>query len=234
MRRIQRPVLLAIRNTLRHKGRLVQTLIVLVFGTALFISVLSVRASVNATLDSFMRFHRYDVSRARWSTPTSLPASNRRPPKCPTSARSKCGRAAAPPACVADDTKSNPFRVVAVPPDTRMMEPEVISGQWLSGAAGIPNAVVINSDLADDQKDLRVGGDVVLDINDRKTTWHIVGIVSTESRGPAVYVSRDDYAYATAAAGQGNRVQVSIAPGASAEPARDGGPAPLSTSTAGA
>ena len=40
------------------------------------------------------------------------------------------------------------------------------------------------------------------------------GIVSTESRGPAVYVTRDDYAYATRAAGQGDRVQVSIAPGA--------------------
>ena len=61
-RSIQRPLLLAIRNTLRHKGRLAQTLVVLIFGTALFVSVLSVRASVNATISSFMRFHRYDVS----------------------------------------------------------------------------------------------------------------------------------------------------------------------------
>ena len=62
VRSIQRPVLLAIRNTLRHKGRLAQTLVVLIFGTALFVSVLSVRASVNATIDSFMRFHQYDVT----------------------------------------------------------------------------------------------------------------------------------------------------------------------------
>ncbi len=34
-----------------------------------------------------------------------------------------------------DDTKSNAFRVVAVPADTRMMEPEVIAGQWLANAA---------------------------------------------------------------------------------------------------
>ena len=61
-RSIQRPLLLAIRNTLRHKGRLAQTLVVLIFGTALFVSVLSVRASVSATISSFMRFHRYDVS----------------------------------------------------------------------------------------------------------------------------------------------------------------------------
>ncbi len=224
--RIQRPVLLATRNTLRHKGRLVQTLIVLVFGTALFISVISVRASVNATLDSFMRFHRYDVS-VEMEHPdlvTRLESAAREVPDVGTVEVWSMGGATR---VRADDTKSNPFRVVAVPPDTRMMEPEVISGQWLSAAAGTPNSVVINSDLADDQKDLRVGGDVVLDINDRKATWHIAGIVSTESRGPAVYVTRDDYAYATRAAGQGNRVQVSMAPGVSAEPARDGGSPPL-------
>jgi putative ABC transport system permease protein len=59
---MRRPLLLALRNTLRHKGRLVQTLIVLIIGTALFVSVLSVRASVDATVEDFMRFHQYDVS----------------------------------------------------------------------------------------------------------------------------------------------------------------------------
>ena len=99
VRRIQRPVLLAVRNTLRHKGRLVQTLIVLVFGTALFISVLSVRASVNATLDSFMRFHRYDVS-VQMEHPdlvTRLEEAASR--SALMSARSRCGRAGVRPAC---------------------------------------------------------------------------------------------------------------------------------------
>ena len=214
VRRIQRPVLLAVRNTLRHKGRLVQTLIVLVFGTALFISVLSVRASVNATLDSFMRFHRYDVS-VQMEHPdlvTRLESTAKEVPEVgAVEVWSSGGATRVRP----DDSKSNPFRVVAVPPNTRMMDPQVIAGQWLAGEQGIPNAVVINSDLADDQRDLHVGSDVVLEINDKKATWHVVGVVSTESRGPAVYLSRDDYAYATRAAGQGDRVQVSIAPGAS-------------------
>jgi putative ABC transport system permease protein len=55
---MRRPFLLALRNTLRHKGRLVQTLIVLIVGTALFISVLSVRASVDATVESCFRLPR--------------------------------------------------------------------------------------------------------------------------------------------------------------------------------
>ena len=108
---------------------------------------------------------------------------------------------------LADDTKSNAFRVVATPPDTAMIDPPLLTGQWLSAAQGV-NPIVINSDLADDQKDLRVGSDLVLDINDRESTWRVVGIVSTESRGPAVYARLDDYAYAARAAGQGNRLQV--------------------------
>lgn len=212
--RIERPVLLAVRNTLRHKGRLVQTLVVLVFGTALFISVLSVRESVNATLDTFMRFHRYDVSVVMEGAELAArleQAAAEVPDVGAVEVWSSGGATRVRP----DDTKSNPFRVVAVPPDTQMMDPEVISGQWLASATGVANAVVINSDLADDQKDLRVGGDVVLDIEGREATWRIVGIVSTESRGAAVYVTRDDYAYASRAAGQGNRVQVRIAAGAS-------------------
>ena len=213
VRRIQRPVLLAIRNTLRHKGRLVQTLIVLVFGTALFISVLSVRASVNATLDTFMRFHRYDVS-LQMEHPDLVSRLEQAAAEVPDVGAVEIWSTGGATRVRADDTKSNPFRVVAVPADTRMMDPEVISGQWLAKASSIPNAVVINSDLVDDQKDLQVGGNIVLDINDRKASWNIVGIVSTESRGPAVYVTRDDYAYATRSVGQGDRVQVSIASGA--------------------
>ncbi|MGE5601494.1 MAG: FtsX-like permease family protein [Nitrososphaerales archaeon] len=211
--RIQRPVLLAVRNTLRHKGRLVQTLIVLVFGTALFISVLSVRASVNATLDTFMRFHRYDVS-VQMEHPDLVARLQQTAAEVPDVGAVEVWSSGGATRVRADDSKSNAFRVVAVPPDTRMMDPEVTSGQWLSGAAGLPNAVVINSDLADDERDLHVGSDLVLDINDRKATWHVIGVVSTESRGPAVYVSRDAYGYATRAAGQGDRVQVLIKPGA--------------------
>jgi putative ABC transport system permease protein len=212
VRRIQRPVLLAVRNTLRHKGRLVQTLIVLVFGTALFISVLSVRESVNATLDTFMRFHRYDVS-VQMEHPDLVARLEQAAAEVPDVGAAEVWSSGAATRVRPDDRKSNAFRLVAVPPDTHMMAPKVISGKWLSASAGQSNTVVINSDLADDERDLHVGSDMVLDINDRKATWHVVGVVSTESRGPAVYVSRDDYGYATRAAGQGDQIQVSIKPG---------------------
>lgn len=233
---IQRPLLLAIRNTLRHKGRLAQTLVVLIFGTALFVSVLSVRASVTATLASFMRFHRYDVS-VEMKQPelvARLEQAAREVPGVVDVEIWSSGRATR---VRPDDSKSNVFNVVAVPAGTTFMDPELVAGLPLpagSAAAGPeagvarasarasaralaptpgaqPNPVVVNSDLVDDERDLRVGSDLVLDINGRKATWHVVGIVSTESRGPAVYVSRDDFAYATRAPGQGMYVQVRTA-----------------------
>ena len=213
IRRIERPVLLAVRNMLRHKGRLAQTLVVLVFGTALFVSVLSVRASVDATLDAFMRFHRYDVSATMEQAElvTRLEAAAREIPHVEAvEVWSSGGATLVRP----DDTKSNPFRVVAVPPETSFMEPELIAGQWLPRAGSIRNAVVVNSDLVDDERGVGVGREIVLDIDGRESTWRVAGIVGTESRGAAVYVSRDDYAYAVRLAGQGNRVQVRIARGA--------------------
>ncbi len=206
VRRIERPVLLAIRNTLRHKGRLAQTLIVLVFGTALFVSVLSVRSSVNATLDLFMRFHRYDVSVEMEGNELASRLEDVAA-QTPWVAGAEVWSMGGARRVFDDDTTSNAFRVVAAPRETRMMEPEILAGQWLSEAS-VPNALVINSDLADDQRDLRVGSDVVLDIDGRESTWRVVGIVSTESRGRAAYADREDYAYASRTAGQGNRLQI--------------------------
>ena len=206
---IKRPVLLAIRNTLRHKGRLVQTLIVLIFGTALFISVISVRVSVDATINSFMRFHQYDVSveMGRPDLVARLEQAAREVPGVVALEVWSTGRATH---VRADDTKSDTFKVVAVPPDTTFMAPEMITGAWLPTGqqASGQNAIVVNSDLADDEPDIRVGADVVLDINGREAAWRVIGIIPTDSRGSTVYVARDDYAYAARTPGAGTLVQV--------------------------
>jgi putative ABC transport system permease protein len=210
---IQRPVLLAIRNTLRHKGRLAQTLVVLILGTALFVSVISVRASVDATIASFMRFHQYDVTveMGRPDLVARLEQAAREVPGVVALEVWSTGQATR---VRADDTKSDTFKVVAVPPATTFMSPEMIAGAWLAtdqqsaSAAPNHNTIVVNSDLADAEPDIRVGTDVVLDINDRKATWHVIGIIPTDSRGSAVYVSRDDYDYAARTPGAGTLVQV--------------------------
>ncbi|HEX9114990.1 MAG TPA: FtsX-like permease family protein [Anaerolineae bacterium] len=206
---LRRPLLLAIRNTLRHKGRLAQTLIVLVFGTALFISVLSVRVSVAATLDSFMRFHRYDVTLVL-KRPQLVSRAEAAARETPGAAGVEVWALDAAHRVRADDSKSEAFRIVAAPAGTTFMDPELRAGRWLPATGGPANPLVVNSDFVDAERDVRVGSSLVLDIGGRKATWTVVGIVPTESRGAAVYANLADYQYATRSAGEGTQVQVRL------------------------
>ena len=185
---------------------------VLIIGTALFVAVISVRASVNATINSFMRFHQYDVS-VEMDRPDLIARLEQAAREVSGVVSLEVWSTGQATRVRADDTKSDTFKVVAVPPATTFMSPEMIAGAWLpsdqqSSAGTGHRAIVVNSDLADAERDIRVGTDVVLDINGRKATWRVIGIIPTDSRGSTVYVSRDDYAYAARTPGAGTLVQV--------------------------
>jgi putative ABC transport system permease protein len=209
IRSVQRPVILAVRNTLRHKGRLAQTLFVLVVGTALFISVLSVWASVDATLESFMRFHRYDVS-VGFERPYRVARVEQVARQVPGVVDVESWSLGWATRMRPDGSESDSLQVHAVPAGTALMAPEISKGHWLPQEAGSAgrNAIVVNSDVLEEEPDVQVGDDVVLDIAGREATWQVMGVVPTESRGPAIYVLHDDYAYATRTPGQATHVQV--------------------------
>jgi putative ABC transport system permease protein len=201
---LQRPMLLAARNTLRHRGRLAQTLLVLVIGTALFISVLSVQASVDATLAGFMSYHQYDISvgleqpfrTARLESTIrqldgvddvetwSITRTTRQRP---------------------DNTESESMRLYAVPPNSDLIDPVPSAGHWLGPERGI----VINSDVVEEEADLAVGSSMVLDIGGREEEFRVAGIVPTESRGAAIYMRQDDYGLAARAPDKATHVLVS-------------------------
>ncbi len=202
---LQRPVLLAIRNTLRHKGRLLQTLIVLVVGTALFISVLSTWSSVDATIDNFMRFHGYDVS-MRLDREQRLARVEQAALQVPGVASIEGWSVDSATWQRPDGTDSEARRLVAVPRDSSLISPEVLKGEWLP--ASVPNGVVVNSDVLDDEPDLKVGDELLLTIRGRESAWRVVGSVPTEAAGPAIYVALEDYGYAARLPDQVNRVQV--------------------------
>jgi putative ABC transport system permease protein len=204
-RSVKRPILLSIRNTLRHKGRLVQTLVVLIVGTALFISVLSVRSSVDATLNSFMQFHRYDVSVAleRPYRMARLGQAARQVEGVAGIEFWSTGRATR---IRPDGSESDGTRVYAVPPDTALMAPQISEGRWLRADA--TRGIVVNSDFVEEEPDVRVGREIVLDIDGRETTWSVAGIVPTDSRGASIYMGHDEFARTTRAPGQATHVQV--------------------------
>ncbi len=201
---MRRPILLALRNALRHKGRLAQTLTVLIIGTALFVSVLSVRASVDATVDDFMRFHQYDVS-VELDAPYRLERLQQAAAQVSGVSAVEGWSQGGAVLLRSDGTESDGMRIHAVPAETRLMNPRVFEGRWLGTGR---NELVLNSDVVEQEPDLRVGDEIKLEVNGRASAWQIVGIVPTESRGPTLYMKHEDYAYVTGTTGQASRLQV--------------------------
>lgn len=223
----QRPLLISARNTMRRKGRLALTLTTLVMGTALFIAVLSVRASVNLTLANFLRYHQYDVSLTlgrmyrteqlaqvveswpavvefeAWSTGS---VERIRPAGFEQLVRENVGGVRGVGQSFRASSGRSRFTLYAVPPHSQTINPAVEEGRWLLPAD--ENGLVVNSDVVDEEPDIQLGSTVILDVNGRETEWVVVGIVPTESKGPIVYVNYDYYAYLTRTTGQSNHVRV--------------------------
>ncbi len=202
---LRRPILLAIRNTLRHRGRLVQTLVVLVIGTGLFISVVSVWASVDTTVEDFMRYHRYDVSVAlqRPYRQARVEQVARQVPGVVDVEGWSLDRATR---LRPDGSESSSLRVYALPAASHFVAPLVSEGRWLSEK--VRNGIVVNSDVIDEEAGLAVGDEIELEIGGREAVWQVVGIVPTESRGPTLYMRLEDYAYHTRTPGQVTHLQV--------------------------
>ncbi len=202
---VHRPFLLSFRNTLRHKGRLLQTLFVLIIGTALFIGVLSVNASVSATLHGFMRHHQYDVSIAM-AQPYRIDRLERAALDIPGVTQVESWSIDNGTRLHADDSESDPFQIYAVPAISKFIEPQLEDGRWLDPKTA--NGIIINSDVLDKEKDIGAGDVIRIDIQGREMTAPVLGIVRTDSQGPAVYMTLDDYAYLTRTPGQATHIQV--------------------------
>jgi putative ABC transport system permease protein len=81
-----------------------------------------------------------------------------------------------------------------------------VRGRWL-----LPedkNALVLNTLLLQDEPDVAVGDDIVLDIQDRETSWRIVGIARPVLPIPVAYADLDYLSRVTRNVGQASSVQV--------------------------
>jgi len=203
---MQRPLMLAARNTLRHKGRLIQTLIVLVMGTALFISVISVRSSVNRTLEDFLHYHQYDVS-IGFEEPQRLSTVSRIAQDVPGVVDFEGWSVSGAVRVRPDDSESNTSRLYALPANSPYVDPKIEDGRWLVEAD--QNAIVVNSEFIDDEQDVVIGSELKMNINGRDAIWQVVGIVQTDAQGPSVYVTDVEYGRLMRQPGQVTHIQVS-------------------------
>jgi putative ABC transport system permease protein len=208
-RPLKRTYLLAARNALRHKGRLALTLFVLILGTALFISVISVNSSVNLTLDKFLNYHQYDVS-VEMARPYRIEKMEAIANEVPMVQDVESWTISGVKRLREDDQESNIYRLYAIPANSDLISPQVIKGKWL--IEGERFEVVINSDVFDEEPDLEIGDEIHLEINGYETIGQLVGVVRTDSQGPSIYIHNRDYADITNTRGKATHIQIVASP----------------------
>ncbi len=191
IRGLPRPVLLSLRNTFRRKARVTLTLFTLMVGGAFFISVFSIRASLFLTLEELVEsLYGYDVDvfLARSYRDDYLVATAERLPgvvAAEGSVQTSVRRV------FPDDRKGLDMQLIAVPPESDTLNPQIVAGRWLQPAD--ENALVISTGMLKDDPDLAVGSKITIEIKDREIVWQVVGIMKALGNSRWAYANQDYY-----------------------------------------
>jgi putative ABC transport system permease protein len=151
----------------------VLTLITLVLAGATFIAVLSLRASLNRTFDEAFKFENYDVE-VSFDRPYRIDRIQEEALAVPGVVTAETWGSAAGRRKRADGTFGDNIRLAAPPVGTAMLTPQIVEGRWL-----LPedeNAIVVNTEVLQNEKDLKLGDKVTLRIGGRESDWSIVGV----------------------------------------------------------
>lgn len=212
VRGIPRPLLLSLRNTIRRKARLIIVLCTLTLASAIFVSVLSVQASLMLALNDTFRYwnYDYDINFDRAYRVEAVEAGALSIVGVEQAEAWGFMDAVRVRGETADGEKERGHNVlmIAPTPNTNFVDPLVLDGRWLEPTDQYQ--VVINSELLRDESDLHVGGFLILDVDGKETTWEIVGLVKQPLSGRFAYINYSVFGEALGNAGRVGNVRVSM------------------------
>jgi putative ABC transport system permease protein len=189
VRGLPRPLLLSLRNTFRRKGRLALTLITLILAGTMFIAVVSVRASMAGTVDEVFQYYQMDVELG-FSRSYRIDRLESVAQSVPGVVSVESWGSASAFRLRPDGSEGKRFGIQAPPAATKVIQPSIVEGRWL-----LPedeNAIVLSTFWIQEEPDVQVGDAIVLEIDGRETTWHVVGIMRPPLTSPIAYA---DYSY---------------------------------------
>lgn len=198
-RRVSRPLLISLRNTFRRKTRLALTLLTLIFGGAIFITVFTVRVSMLSTLESWMSYFQFDVA-IQFERSYRVERLIRETLAIPGVAEAETWgfyntRRERP-----DGSTSDSIYMYAPPAETKLIKPIIIKGRWLE--PDDENALVVNSLMLRNEPDLDVGSEVVLKIDGREVPFQIVGVATGGFPMPQMFANYPYFAEAARSVGR--------------------------------
>jgi putative ABC transport system permease protein len=199
-----RPMQISLRNTFRRKSRLALTLLTLSLASTIFISIFSIRASLQQTLDDALAYFDYDVQ-IIFDQPYRIDRIQHNLQAVPGIQAIETWGFGSSRRVRPDGTESDSMIIYAPRPDSTMLNPTIIEGRWITPEDD--NAIVINTDVLRNEPDLKIGDTLILKINNRDVEWIVVGIVRGVLTGANTFVNYDYLGRITNAV---DRAQVSL------------------------
>lgn len=194
IRGISHPMLISLRNTFRHKGRLALTLFTLTLGGSIFIATFNVQgaltlyikqvskyfvADVSMTMDQFYRIDQ--VQQDLQAIPEIKVIEGWTYARCEV--------------LEADDKPGEPVEMLGVAPDSKLITPILIKGRWI--IPGDENAIVLSERFLSAYPKMKVGDTLKLRVNGVKSDWVVVGFfqLAGKSTGFRAYSNYDYLAH---------------------------------------
>lgn len=195
IRGLPRPVLLSLRNTFRRKTRLGLTLVALTLAGSMFMGILSIYSSIQATLDQLISLWQWDVA-MQLSQSYRIDRLRQEALSVPGVTDAEGWSFISAQHTTADEGGgmsmlglSVPLFIFAPPAETKLLQPTLLRGRWLE--PGDQNALVVSASILDDQPGLDLGGEIGLKIQGRDSTWRVVGVSQGIGPTPIAYANYD-------------------------------------------
>lgn len=218
--KLDRTLLLAIRNAFRKQGRMVLTLTLLAAAGGMFLTSLNVKAAWEKNLadaaqdrkhDLELRLNHFESERRVMDLLRDLPGVKRVEPwsTLPAAVARKDGLSVVR---TYPDGGHGSFSVRSVPVDTRMAHLTVLEGRWLkAGDAG----VVLNHNARAFFPGVQVGETVKLSVEGKPMPLKLLGVVREIVSPAAAYVLPETFSGMMQTSTRANAFRVQLEPGAS-------------------
>lgn len=201
---LKRPILLAVRNTFRSKGRLALTLITLSMSSAIFVSVFSVRASLFRTVDDLLVMWNFDTMIV-FSRPYRVEKIAFESQQVPGVVKTDGWIQIPARRLRPDGSESGMIYLFAPRADSELaISPTMVEGRWITPHD--ENAVVVTTILLQEEPDIQLGDEIVLKLQGRDQIMKVIGV----SKGILLPMIYANYPYVSQITGRTGRVDAAL------------------------
>jgi putative ABC transport system permease protein len=172
IRGISHPLLISLRNTFRHKGRLALTLFTLTLGGSIFIATFNVQGALTAYIKQVSKYFVADVSMTmdQFYRIDQVQQDLKAIPGIKVVEGWTYARCEV---LEADDKPGEPVEMLGIAPDSKLITPILIKGRWV--IPGDENAIVLSERFLSAYPNMQVGDKLKLRVNGVKSEWVVVG-----------------------------------------------------------